>query len=155
MDDPKQPTWKVSPRLRANAKSLRRNQTDAEKLLWSELRGHRLNGAGFRRQEPVGNYITDFLCHAAKLVIELDGGQHYSDAGEHADAKRTAAIEALGFRMLRFSNHDVMNNRAGVLQVIASALAASAPTPPLPRERGREQAASEVKAPPKLERDES
>jgi very-short-patch-repair endonuclease len=103
------------------------------------LRNHRLNGAGFRRQVPIENFIADFVCHGAKLVIELDGGQHFSDEGERADARRSAIIEAKGFKMLRFSNHDVMINRAGVLETIAAAVAERAPTPTLPRKREREE----------------
>jgi very-short-patch-repair endonuclease len=131
--------WKVSPKLRSNARALRRNSTHAERILWSELRDHRLNGASFRRQVPIANYIADFMCHAAKLVIELDGGQHFSDDTEQADAARSAVIEARGFRVLRFSNHDVMTNRAGVLEVIATAIAKRAPTLTLPRKRERGQ----------------
>jgi very-short-patch-repair endonuclease len=74
--DEEQPKWKVSPKLRSNARALRKNSTDAERILWSELRDHRLSGASFRRQVPIANYIADFVCHSAKLVIELDGGQH-------------------------------------------------------------------------------
>ncbi|WP_456766965.1 endonuclease domain-containing protein [Bradyrhizobium sp. USDA 3650] len=139
MVDPKHPDWKVPAKLRANARALRRNSTDAERILWSELRGGRLKGASFRRQVPIENYVTDFICHAAKLVIELDGGQHFSDEGERADARRSAVIEAKGFRVLRFSNLDVMINRAGVLETIATTIAERAPTPTLPRKREREQ----------------
>ena len=139
MAEPKSLTWKVSSRLRSNARALRKNSTDAERLLWSELRHHRLNGVGFRRQVPIANYVADFICHAAKLVVELDGGQHFSDRGEQADAKRSTVIEAKGFLVLRFSNHDVMNNRAGVLEVFAAAVAERAPTLTLPRKRERGQ----------------
>jgi len=139
MVDRESPAWKVSHKLRANARALRRNSTDAERILWSELRDHRLGGAGFRRQVPVGNYVADFLCHAAKLIIELDGGQHFSAGGERADAKRSAVIESKGFQVLRFGNHDVMINRAGVLETIAFAIAERAPTLTLPRKRGREK----------------
>ena len=142
--DEEQPKWKVSSKLRSNAHALRKNSTDAERMLWSELRDHRLNGASFRRQVPIANYIADFMCHAAKLAIELDGGQHFSDDAEQTDAARSAVIEANGFRVLRFSNHDVTTNRAGVLEVIATALAERAPTLTLPRkrERGQEKQAS-------------
>src|SRR6202012_5180293 len=136
MVDPSNPNWKISSRLRANARSLRRESTDAERILWSELRHRRLGGAGFRRQAPIDNCIADFVCHAAKLVIELDGGQHFSDDGERSDARRTAAIEAKGFAVLRFSNLDVMTNRVGVLEAIATAIVATAgagPLPPPPR----------------------
>jgi very-short-patch-repair endonuclease len=139
MVDPEHPDWGVSNRLRRNARALRKNSTDVERILWSELRDHRLNGAGFRRQVPIKNYVADFVCHAAKLVIELDGGQHFSDQGERADAARSAVIEAQGFKVLRFSNHDVMTNRAGVLETIAAAVAERAPTLTLPRKRERGQ----------------
>ncbi|OAF08271.1 DNA methyltransferase [Bradyrhizobium centrolobii] len=108
-------------------------------MLWSELRAGRLNGVIFRRQVPIERYVADFACHAAKLVIELDGGQHFSDEGESADARRSALIEARGFKVLRFSNHDVMTNRVGVLETIATAVSERAPTPALPRKREREQ----------------
>ena len=139
MDRPRNPTWKVISKQRDNARAPRKNSTDAERILWSELREHRLIGVGFRRQVPVGSYIADFLCHAAKLVIELDGGQHFSDQAEKKDAARTTVIEANGFQVIRFSNHDVMTNRAGVLETIAAAVAERAPTLTLPRKRGRGQ----------------
>jgi len=139
MAEQNDPTWRVSSRVRANARALRKNSTDAERALWSEVRDHRLNGAGFRRQVPIGNYIADFVCHSAKLVIELDGGQHFSDQAEKKDAARTTVIEANGFQVIRFSNHDVMTNRAGVLETIAAAVAERAPTLTLPRKRGRGQ----------------
>jgi very-short-patch-repair endonuclease len=142
MDDQKRPSWKVPAMLRSNARALRKNSTDAERILWSELRDHRLNHAGFRRQVPIANYIADFVCHAARLVIELDGGQHFTDGQEAADDRRSAIIEAKGFRVLRFSNHDVLTNRAGVLETIASAIGASAPTLTLPRKRERESGAA-------------
>ena len=139
MAEEKKPKWKVSSRLRSNARALRENSTDAERILWSELRDHRLNGASFRRQVPIETYIADFMCHAAKLVIELDGGQHFSDRKEAADSQRSEIIEAKGFRVVRFSNHDIMINRAGVLETIAAAIAARAPTLTLPRKRERER----------------
>jgi very-short-patch-repair endonuclease len=139
MGDEKEPTWRVSSQLRSNARELRKKSTDAERILWSELRDHRLNGTGFRRQVPIKNYIADFVCHAAKLVVELDGGQHFSDQSERADAARSAVIEARGFLVLRFTNHDVMTNRVGVLETIAAALAERGPALTLPRKRERGQ----------------
>ena len=139
MADENNPTWKVSNRLRSNARTLRKNSTDAERLLWAALRGHRLNGASFRRQVPIENYIADFVCHAALLVVELDGGQHFSNQAEQKDAARSALIEAKGFQVLRFGNHDVMTNRDGVLETIATAVAERAPTLTLPRQRERGQ----------------
>jgi len=137
MVDPTHPSWKVPSKLRSNARALRRDSTDAERILWSELRDHRL--IGVRRQVPIESYVADFICHAAKLVVEIDGGQHFSDQAERADATRSAVIEAKGFMVLRFTNHDVMTNRAGVLETIAAAVAERAPTPTLPRKRGRGQ----------------
>ena len=139
MADEKTPTWKVSSKLRSNARALRKNSTDVERILWAALRDHRLNGASFRRQVPIENCIADFVCHAAKLVIELDGGQHFSDQAEQKDAARSAAIEAQGFKVLRFSNHDVTTNRDGVLETITTAVAERAPTLTLPREREQGQ----------------
>ncbi len=139
MADEKTPTWKVSSKLRSNARALRKNSTDVERILWAALRDHRLNGASFRRQVPIENFIADFVCHAAKLVIELDGGQHFSDQAEQKDAARSAAIEAQGFKVLRFSNHDVTTNRDGVLETITTAVAERAPTLTLPRKRERGQ----------------
>ena len=98
MDDEK-PIWKVSSAFRANARALRRTSTDAERILWSELRDHRLQGVGFRRQVPIDHCIADFVCHSAKLVIEIDGRQHFSDDGERADVQRSAVIEAKGFKV--------------------------------------------------------
>ncbi len=136
MVDENPPSWRVSSKLRSNARALRKNSTDAERLLWAALRDHRLNGASFRRQVPIQNFIADFVCHAAKLVVELDGGRHFSDRAEKRDATRSAVIEAQGFKVLRFSNQDVMTNRAGVVETIASAVAEKAPTPALPRSPG-------------------
>ena len=143
MDDRK-PIWKVKPKLRINARALRRKSTDAERILWASLRDHRLKGFAFRRQVPIANYVADFVCHAAKLVVELDGGQHFSNSRKRADKARSAVIAAKGFRVLRFGNHEVMHNRIGVLEAIAAALTTNAPTPALPRKRERRLAAAAV-----------
>ena len=108
---------------------LRRDQTDAEALLWSRLRDRRLDGWKFRRQAPVDRYIVDFLCGDAKLVIELDGGQHTATT----DEARTRTIEACGYLVIRFWNNDVLTNMDGVLLTIVDAMRAGAPHPnPLP-----------------------
>jgi very-short-patch-repair endonuclease len=133
----KQPTWQVSKKLRSRARSLRHESTDAERLIWSALRAHRVNGASFRRQTPIGPYIVDFVCHGANLIVELDGGQHFEPEHIKRDARRDAFLVSKGFCVLRFNNHDVMANRQGVLETIAAALA-DAPSPTLPRKRGRE-----------------
>jgi len=102
-------------------------------------------GASFRRQTPVGPYVADLLCHSAKLIVEIDGGQHFEREHQKRDARREAFLTAKGYRVLRFNNYDVMTNREGVLETIAAALTA-APSPPLPRKRGRVQAGALGKA---------
>ncbi len=102
------------------ARELRENQTDAERLLWSRLRGRQLAGFKFRRQHPVPPFIVDFACIEARLIVELDGGQHAENAS--ADARRTACIEREGFRILRFWNNEVLGNLEGVLETIAGEL---------------------------------
>jgi very-short-patch-repair endonuclease len=109
--------------MHARAKVLRQNSTDAERLLRGGLRAHRLNGASFRRQTPIGPYIVDFVCHAAKLVVEIDGGQHFEPAHRQRDARRDAFLMSKGFEVLRFNNREVMTNRQGVLEAIAAAVA--------------------------------
>jgi very-short-patch-repair endonuclease len=105
-------------RLTPVARNLRRKQTEAEKRLWWYLRGRQLEGAKFVRQFTIGPHIADFACREAHLAIELDGGQHR----ENIDAPRTAAIEAFGYRIIRFWNHDVLQNTAGVLDTIRNEL---------------------------------
>jgi very-short-patch-repair endonuclease len=105
--------------------------------MWYGLRAHRLEGVSFRRQTPIGPYIVDFVSHAAKLVVEIDGGQHFDAAGEARDKRRDAFLAAKGFRVLRFSNHDVMTNRNGVLETIATIVrGVSAPSLPSPASGG-------------------
>ena len=98
------------------AKELRRNMTDAEKLLWSRIRRNQIDELPFRKQVPIGPYVADFACLPIKLVIEVDGGQH--DERKAQDDARTAWLEGQGYRMLRFWNNDVLGNIEGVLQVI-------------------------------------
>jgi len=99
-----------------------------------------MNGASFRGQAPIGPYVVDFVCHAAMLVIELDGGQHFESKQEQRDARRDAYLAAKGFRVLRFNNHDVMTNRRGVLETIAAVIErAPSPPHPSPRKPGRVQ----------------
>src|SRR5215471_19446167 len=126
---PKGPRWHISRKQRVRARSLRANSTDAEQIIWSALRAHRMNGASFRRQAPIGPYVVDFVRHAARLVIELDGGQHFESKQEQRDARRDAYLAAKGFRVLRFNNYDVMINRQGVLETIAAAIELTPPWP--------------------------
>lgn len=105
---------------------LRSNMTDAEQLLWRHLRRGQLDGFKFRRQHPFGNYILDFVCLEAKLIIEVDGGQHV--ANEEEDAKRSAVLNKAGFRVLRFWNHEVMGELEAVLDAIWNALYTPSPS---------------------------
>jgi very-short-patch-repair endonuclease len=111
------------------AKSLRRELTQAERKLWSVLRNRQLSGAKFRRQQPIGPFIADFVCHDRRLIIEADGGQH---ADRIADKRRTSFLESKGYRVLRFWNNDILNNLDGVAQVIASALSTPHPAQAAP-----------------------
>ncbi|MBX3726659.1 MAG: endonuclease domain-containing protein [Xanthomonadales bacterium] len=111
----------ASPRDRARA--LRAAQTCAEERLWYHLRAGRLGGLKFKRQVPIGPFIVDFACHAHRLVVELDGGQHAEPAHQVRDRKRTALIERQGWRVLRFWNHDVLASTEAVLEAILIAVA--------------------------------
>ena len=96
--------------------------TDAEKLLWSKIRGKQLKGYQFYRQKIIGNYIADFYCPKANLIIELDGGQHYSDEGKTDDRIRDNYIVSIGLKVLRFSDREIFENLQGVLKSIWSRL---------------------------------
>jgi very-short-patch-repair endonuclease len=102
------------------ARRLRRDQTDAERRLWFQLRDRRLRGWKFKRQVPIDRFVVDFLCTERKLIIELDGGQH--DLDRERDGERTRALESIGYLVLRFWNNDVMHNLNGVMQVILDTL---------------------------------
>ncbi len=92
--------------------------TEAEKAFWSKVRRKQLMGAPFYRQKPIGNFIVDFYCPAGRLIVEIDGGQHYQPKGAVRDAVRDAFLKSLGLAVLRFSNLDVLNNIDGVLDTI-------------------------------------
>lgn len=113
----------------ARARQLRRASTDAEQRLWRHLRNRGLYGHKFSRQEPIGPYVVDFVCRQRRLVVELDGGQHADQAT--ADAKRTTALERLGYRVVRYWNNNVLSNTEGVLERIARELALTPPQPAL------------------------
>jgi very-short-patch-repair endonuclease len=90
----------------ANARTLRKKSTDAERLLWKHLRMRQLGAYKFRRQQPIGDYIVDLICLEKKLIIELDGGQHTDNV--NYDEKRSTWLEECGYRVLRYWNHDVL-----------------------------------------------
>ena len=100
------------------ARQLRKNQTPAEVLLWSTLRSRQLSEYKFRRQHPVGNYILDFYCSEAELAIEIDGGQHADEKECQRDNERTAILNDLGIQVVRFWNHEVLENLDYVVDVI-------------------------------------
>lgn len=110
----------VTRRGTALARNLRAAQTDVERKLWRALRNRQLDGCKFRRQFPIDRYVADFACVDAKVVVELDGGQH-ADRSEY-DAERTRAIEACGFQVLRFWNRELIDNFDGVVETIRRAL---------------------------------
>ena len=118
------------------ARSLRKDMTDAERRIWFALRDRRFAGWKFRRQVPFDQYILDFVCFDAKLVIEVDGGQH--DERAEYDARRSAHLEKSAFRVLRFWNNEVLQNLEGVLTMIELNLRADgdAPSSPTPLPQG-------------------
>ena len=99
-------------------RELRKESTEAEKLLWNELRNRKLNGLKFRRQHPLDKFIVDFYCNEKKLVVELDGGVHDEKINKEYDEARTAMLAGLNIIVLRFKNEDVINNMKNVLRKI-------------------------------------
>jgi very-short-patch-repair endonuclease len=115
---------KLPPKALKRARGLRKDMTDAERALWCLLRDRRMDGWRFRRQEPIDRYIVDFVCFEARLIIEVDGGQHFESK---ADEARDAHLRLQGFRVLRLWNTDVLANRDGVYRTIVTALTRYAP----------------------------
>ena len=126
---------RVRERAGVRARALRQSSTNAEMVLWRHLRSRQLLDLKFRRQRLVGNYIADFACLEIGLVIEIDGGQHVEQAGY--DARREQEMQALGFRTLRFWNHEVLNETEAVMEKIWQV--AQTLTPALSRKREREE----------------
>ncbi|RZI91807.1 MAG: endonuclease domain-containing protein [Variovorax sp.] len=129
--DPSGPLSRVRERARVRARSLRKDATDAESLLWFHLRDRRLGNHKFRRQRPIGPYFADFACLEAKLIVELDGGQHV-EAVDY-DETRTGFMVAQGFRVLRFWNNEVLAQTSAVLERILQALQEDPHPNPLPQ----------------------
>jgi very-short-patch-repair endonuclease len=111
---------RTTPKVFGHAKELRRELTPHERKLWARLRAHRMKGVHFRAQHVIGNYVVDFCAARKKLIIELDGSQHLEQS--EYDAERTRFLESKGYKVIRFWNNDVSNNRDVVLQVIWDAL---------------------------------
>ena len=105
------------------AQNLRKNATPQEKQLWYDFLS--FYPIRFQRQKAIGNFIADFYCHKAKLVVEIDGSQHFTDAGLVADAFRTEKLEGYGLKIIRFTNQDIKNNFRGVCEYIDHTVKAS------------------------------
>jgi adenine-specific DNA-methyltransferase len=118
------------------ARDLRKHLTEAERRLWWILRQRQLAGHRFRRQAPIGPYVVDFFCPSARLIVELDGGQHAAEADY--DANRTRWLEQRGYRVLRFWNNDVLANPEGVVESMRNFLP-DTPLPNPPPQGGREK----------------
>jgi very-short-patch-repair endonuclease len=114
----------------ARARTLRGDMTEAEKRVWQILRSRQIKAYKFRRQVPIGRYIADFVCHEARLIVEIDGGQH--DRPSPREAERTGFLQNEGYRILRFWNNEVLANLDGVHETIAGELGCITPTPTLP-----------------------
>jgi very-short-patch-repair endonuclease len=115
------------------AKALRQNMTDAEQLLWRHFRAHRLDGQKFRRQQPVGPYVVDFVHFGARVIVEADGGQHNENEKDEA---RDAWLISQSFKVLRFWNDQILQDTDSVLEVIWAAVADGNPSPPAPLPQG-------------------
>ena len=117
------------------AKGLRKNNTDVERFLWRHLKARRLEGIKFRRQQPIGRYIVDFVSFEKKVVIELDGSQH--SVGKERDEERDNWLGVEGFKVLRFWNNEILENVEGVLEVIRDHCLFHPPLNPLPSREGK------------------
>ena len=109
---------KYNPQLKTRARALRSNLTDAERRLWSRLRGKQVLGIQFYRQKPIGNFIVDFYAPTKRLVIELDGGHHFDTAQASYDRRRSEYLAKLGLKVLRFDDRQVLLELDSVLQVV-------------------------------------
>ncbi len=127
-------------RTKGHAKRLRSEMTEAEIVLWTFLRGRRLDGFKFRRQHPIGSYIADFACVSEKLIVEVDGATHWTEEQVAYNQRRTEVLEREGWRVLRVTNSDVFENLDGVWLAIAHRLPPPAAAPPPPPQAGEEKA---------------
>jgi very-short-patch-repair endonuclease len=123
---------KIGDRIANISRVLRNRATETENRLWYHLKGKQLEGVKFRRQEPIGNYIVDFVAYEKRLVIEIDGGQHAEEDEKEQDRRRDEWLCSQGFRVLRFWNNEVWQNLEGVLEIIrANCLRHPPLTPPI------------------------
>jgi len=112
-------------KLKPLARNLRANMTDAEQLIWSKVRRKQIDNFQFYRQKNIGQYIVDFYCPRGKLIVEIDGGQHYENEGMKKDQERDRYLQKLGFTVQRFSDIDVLKNIDGVVETIHEQLKSS------------------------------
>jgi very-short-patch-repair endonuclease len=117
------------------ARHLRSVATGSERRLWLILRLFKHQGIHFRRQAPIGDYVVDFVCHRAKVIVELDGSQHGEPRNVRHDAKRTAFLESRGYRVLRVANTDLSSNRESIAEFILAEASARLRPPPDPLAR--------------------
>ena len=134
------PHAKVSKQQRGRARQLRQRMTRAENLLWRYLKAHHVDGLAFRRQVPMQQFIPDFVCHSARIIVEIDGTSHDFSFRQRADRERDRWFEAQGYTVLRFTDEHVLKNLEGVIELIREAAAArllqAPPSLPLPHKGG-------------------
>ena len=117
MRAPEQRLRRIPPRLRALARAMRGRQSDAETAVWRLVRNRNL-GFKFRRQHPLGRFVLDFYCPELRLAIEVDGRQHFEEEGQAQDAARTEVLRQQGIRVVRFTNHEVLQEFEAVAEAI-------------------------------------
>ena len=128
----------MTDKLTGLAKTLRKNSTEAETILWNRLRARQIEGVKFRRQQPIENFIVDFVSFENRIVIELDGGQHAKNRHKDKDIARDRVLTENGFEVLRYWDNEIFENIEGVLEVIRQKCLRSAfPLPLAPSRQGR------------------
>ena len=125
---------KYNPKLKFLARKLRKNQTEAEKILWHKIRKKQINNLSFYRQKIIGNYIVDFYCPSIKLVIEIDGDLHHTDDSKRYDEIREQYLKNLGLKIYRVNNIDIYKNLEGVLDGLYLEVFKSTPNPSFAKE---------------------
>jgi very-short-patch-repair endonuclease len=123
---------RIKPEMREKARSLRATLTKGEVLLWLELRELKSVGLHFRKQAPIGPYVVDFVCHSAKLIVEVDGDLHETEAGKRHDANRDAYLKSLGYQIIRLDYPDVLANPWHCAQCVKEQVASGGEDPTRP-----------------------
>jgi very-short-patch-repair endonuclease len=136
VDHKHQPKWHVLDEQRRNARAVRRKMT-AERIVCDNAPAHRFQGVGLPTHTPVGRYLVGFVCPAAKLIVDVDGGQHFEPAALVRHARRDACLMVQGCGVVGFNNPDVIKNEAGVLEAAVALAGSPSPSLTLPRKPGR------------------